>query len=416
MPLGRPKPHFIHPPCTRSRRRHYTCAALFLIGCANAPTASDGAGSAVVQARLASEIDPPERDYAVGTLRVSMDVSEGRRLPVQLWYPAIESARSEAWAGRPMLDLEPPGPDRELLERMIRDAPDSYTPRAMHAADAPEPLEAEAPFPLVLISHCTDCLRIGYYSVAEQLAARGFVVAAPDHVQNTLYDVERGTSVGLDLEGFLERRRLDMLQVTDILLNPSAVVVPAGLRGRIDAERVGMAGHSFGAITTSYASTRDPRIRAVAFLAMAASEGDNLPVLGEMLAESVEPVRLSRPSFFLLAMEDMGDIGGLNDLIRQNFEDYPAESWLATLRDAGHYSVTDICGITSVYANGCGAGIRVTEFLQPFTFLDIGTAMDLTGALVTAFFEQQLMGASAEALEGVARGAPGVLDIEHRTQ
>lgn len=353
-------------------------------------------------------------DYAVGTVRVEMDVTDGRRIPVQLWYPAVESARAAATAGRPVLDFEPPGPERDAWARAARAAGDLYTQRTMHAADAPEALAQAGRFPLLLISHCNDCVRFAYFEVAEQLASKGFVVAAPDHVNNTMYDYWNGTSVGVEINEFLETRRKDLFIMTDILLNPSAVVVPSGLRGKIDPDRIGMLGHSFGALTTAYASTRDSRIRAVAFLAMVASSGDNLPVLGDQLAERVEPVRLSKPALFLTASEDLIEVVGLNELIRQNYEDYLVPAWFANLKDAGHYSVTNICGIDPLFENGCGSGIRATQFLEPFEFLDIGTATSLTAALVTTYFELQLNGVSASTLEGIAAGAPGVLTVEHR--
>ena len=259
-----------------------------------------------------------------------------------------------------------------------------------------------------------DCVRFAYFETAELLAAHGFVVAAPDHLNNTIYDYWNGTSVGVELNDFLETRRLDMKAVTDILLEPSAVVVPEDLRGTIDPERVGMVGHSFGALTTSYASTRDPRIRAVVFLAMLASYGDNLPVLGEELAARVEPIKLSKPALFLSATEDVINLVGLDQLIRQNYLDYPTKTWLATMKDAGHYSPCNICGIDPIYLNGCGEGIRVSQFLAPFEYLDIDTATSLTAALVTTFMELQLNGSSHSTLEGIATGAPGVLELEHR--
>jgi len=353
-------------------------------------------------------------DYAVGTVRLEMDVADGRRIPVQLWYPAVEGARAEAKAGRPVLDFEPPGPQRDAWQRAARIAGDAYTQRTMHAADAPDVLTRDGSFPLVVISHCNDCVRFAYFETAELLASHGFVVAAPDHLNNTLYDYWNGTSVGVELNDFLETRRLDLKVLTDILLNASAVVVPEGLRGKLDPERIGMIGHSFGALTTSYASTRDDRIRAIVILAMVASLGDNLPVLGEQLAERVPPVELSKPSLFLAATEDVIEVFGMNAIIRQNFEEYPTDTWLATMKDAGHYSVTNICGIDPIFLNGCGSGIRATEFLQPFDYLDIDTATALTAALVTTYLELQLNGSSASTLDAIANGAPGVLKMEHR--
>ena len=357
----------------------------------------------------------PTARHAVGTVRIELDVAEARRIPVQLWYPASESARLEAEAGRPVLEFEPEGTrERQQLAKLTNDAGPIYSQRTMHAANAPEVLSQADRFPLVLISHCNDCTRYTYFEVAEELAARGFVVAAPDHVGNTLYNFVAGDSVGLELNVFLETRRLDMYTLTDRLLDAEAQVIPSGLRGRIDPARVGMAGHSFGALTTSYASTRDPRIRAVAFLAMLASLGDNLPVLGDQLAQQMPPVKLSKPAFFLLATEDGINLFGLDELIRQNYADYPTETWLATLQDTGHYSVTNICGIAPGYENGCGDGFRTHEFLVPFTYLNIDTATSLTAALVATYFELQLNGASAQSLDEIASGASQVLRMEHR--
>lgn len=359
------------------------------------------------------EVSTQDVDYAVGTVRIEMDVAAGRRLPVQIWYPADEAARAEAAAGHPAYEFEPPGARRDQLRQMADRQGDIYSQRTMHAAFGPDVRQQVEPFPLVLISHCNDCVRFAYFELAEELASKGFVVAAPDHENNTLYDYWNGTSVGVELDHFLETRRVDMSTLTDLILNASAVVVPEGLRGKIDPERIAMVGHSFGALTTSYASTRDPRIRAVVFLTMIASLGDNLPALGPELAQGVMPVKLSKPAMFLIATEDIIEIAGMNELIRQNWLDYPVESSLLTMKDAGHYSVTNICGIDPIDTNGCGSGFRATQFLRPFDYLNIDTATRLTAALVTSYLELQLNGRSASTLEGITNGAPGVLTYEH---
>ena len=358
----------------------------------------------------------PQAGHVVGTQRLVLDVSASRRVPVQLWYPAVESARTEAESGHPVVEFEPEGsPERATLERLTRAAPAEYSQRTMHAARSPAVVEAEASFPLILISHCNDCTRYTYFSIAERLASHGFVVAAPDHVNNTLYNFDAGNSVGVDLNDFLEQRRQDLFVLTDTLLNPNAEIIPAGLRGKIDAARIGMVGHSFGAITTGYASTRDPRIRAIAALALAISLGDNVPAVGDELAKRVKLEPFSKPSLFVLAEEDAIQLFGVNDIVRQNFKDYPKETWLATLVKTGHYSVCDLCGITPAYINGCGSGLSVTRFPLPVRYLDIKLSNDLTASLVTTFMELQLLGASATSLDAVAATAPkGVMTITHR--
>jgi dienelactone hydrolase len=363
----------------------------------------------------APAVTTPRERYPVGTATITLSVGETRRVPVQLWYPAAESARVEAEAGRSVLEFEPPGPAREQWARLNERATPYYTQRIMHAADAPKSAEEPARFPVVVISHCNDCLRFSYMVVAEQLAAHGFIVGAPDHVDNTLYDAINGTSVGVELNDFLEQRRLDMLAVTDALLDPAAEVIPDHLRGRADAERVGMLGHSFGALTTAYASTRDPRIKAIGILAMIVSLDNRLPFAGDQLAARVMLQPLSKPALFLLAEQDRLALFGINDILLENFKNYPARAWLASMADAGHYSVTNLCGIVDTYADGCGPGLRVANLLESFTYLNIDYATDLTAQLVRSFFEQQLNGASETSLEQIASRAATVLKVsEHQ--
>lgn len=353
--------------------------------------------------------------YPVGTTSLTLAVGETRRVPVQLWYPAVESARAQAEAGRPVLEFEPAGEAREQWARLNEQATPYYTQRVMHAADAPKSAEDPARLPLILISHCNDCLRFSYMVVAEQLAAHGFIVGAPDHIGNTLYDAIAGTSIGVDLNDFLEQRRLDMLALTDALLDPAAEAIPDHLRGRADVERVGMLGHSFGALTTAYASTRDPRIKAIGILAMVASLDNRLPVAGDQLAARVMLQPLSTPALFLLAEEDRLALFGINDILLENFKNYPTRAWLASMADAGHYSVTNLCGIVDVYADGCGPGARIRNLFESFTYLNIDYATDLTAQLVRSFFEQELNGQSETSLSQIAARASAVLKVsEHQ--
>ena len=352
-------------------------------------------------------------DYPVGTTRIELEVAPGRKLPVFIWYPAVESARAAAAAGRSILEFEPPSPNRTTLSNLMTQAGATFTQRTMHAAPSPAAATAAARFPLVLVSHCTDCLGFGYFSIAERLASHGFVVAAPHHVKNTLYDNLAGTSVGLDVDAFLETRRKDIFAVTDFLLNPEAGGLPEGLKGRVDADKVGMFGHSFGALTASYASTLDPRIKATAMLAMIASLDNKVPYTGPELAKAgLRP--LTKPMLFIRAAEDLIAIFGLSEVIQGNFDNSPAEAWLATLQDTGHYSVTDLCGLHPGYTNGCTLGLRVTRFLQPYFGLETAVSMKYTGQFVTAYFEQQLLGASADAMARVAAQSPRVISLQHR--
>ena len=363
-----------------------------------------------------AEPDDAAPSYPPGTTRIELRVSEDRTIPLQLWYPAAESARAAASAGRAVVEFEPRGtPHRDTLERITREAPATYKLRTMHAADSPPVRSQPDVFPLVLISHCTDCVRIAYFGLAEHLASKGYVVASPDHVDNTIYDYVAGTSVGIEIDDFLEQRRLDIFAVTDLLLDSESAVVPEGIRGRVDPERIGMVGHSFGALTTGYASTRDPRIKAIASLAMLFSMEDNLPYTGPELAQRVQLQPLSKPELLISANEDILQIIGIADIMRTNFLDATAESWFASLADTGHFSMMDLCGIMDAYTHGCGTGVRATRFLQPLEYLDVALATRLTREMVGRFFDRMLLGRTSADPQSVAFDAPDVLTVEHRT-
>lgn len=145
-----------------------------------------------------------------------------RTMQVEVWYPA--------------------GPDAEMPEQ--RDAP----------------LERSgARYPLIIFAHGFSAFRRQSASFMQGLASHGYIVAAPDFPQSRI-DAPGGPrlSAVLDQPG-------DVSFVIDELLARDG---EAGwpLRGAIDAERIGMSGHSLGALTTlltAYGSGRDARLKAI---------------------------------------------------------------------------------------------------------------------------------------------------------
>ncbi len=331
--------------------------------------ASDGAPAA--------HIDPARQGaYVVGTRLIEVAAAGNRTLPVQLWYPAVESARAEAEAGRPTEDFEPAGSKHDRLTTLVAEAPDGCTRKTMRAADAPAVFASDKAFPLLVFSHCMDCIRFSAFTIAEHLASLGFVVAAPDHVDGTLYE-NNGT---LTTE-FLEVRRADIKSVLDVLLDDQASTVPQGLRGKLDPKRVGMFGHSYGSVTTGRVLQTDARVKAGVMIAAPPQS----PVLAGVTIKEIKV-----PGLFFQATED-GSITALgNILIENNFKDYPKPAWLVKVQDAGHWSFTDIAGIGGTFKPGCGMGTRASSL--PFTYLDIATARDIAKSYIAAFFAKELLG------------------------
>ena len=164
-----------------------------------------------------------------------------RAVTVDLWHPAPPEAR------------QAPRSAYTFLPGVAYDS-------VLAAADVEA--ATDGPFPLVVYSHGSGGMRFVAAHLAELLASHGFVVAAPDHAGNTVFDVVFGTEA--------PRERNEVERPADVAFVITAVLDGALAPGVVDPERVGVVGHSFGGFTAlaSVAGHRDvpadPRVRAVA--------------------------------------------------------------------------------------------------------------------------------------------------------
>ena len=341
--------------------------------------------------------------YPVGNATFTVDdTARMRKLRVEIWYPAAESARADAEKGFPVSEFADAGAERVQLAALIKAAPDPGTSRQAHAARGAEPASAKT-FPIVAFSHCFDCTRFSTFAIAERLASHGFAVVAPDHTGGTLADALAGTAAPLDT-AFLGVRAKDIEVTLDRVLDASAKELPAALRGRFDAARVGVFGHSFGGVTAGLVLTQDAR--PLAGLALAVPMEN--PLLPGVIVAS-----LKVPLFFVRAAED-NSIGVAGDFVLdENFKSATTPVWKANVADAGHWSFTNICGITADFHAGCGTGTRQTNGAA-FDYLDIDVARGVAQAYTTAFFAATLTGeAAAKAYLATSRPS-GVVTVTHR--
>ena len=107
------------------------------------------------------------------------------------------------------------------------------------------------------------------------------------------------------------------------------------------------------------------------------------------LIPGVKLAEIHKPVWFLVAQEDNSITEFGNKFIRDNFAAAPAEAWKIEVADAGHWSVSDLAGLTSMFAAGCGEGIRQTDGAD-FSYLDPAVGREVTAAYVTAFFRATL--------------------------
>lgn len=142
-------------------------------------------------------------------------------VPALVWYPS--TAATQAWQA---------GPYRV---EATRDAP-----------------VAPGKHPLVLLSHGSGGSELGHADLAEALARRGYVVAAPRH-QGDSYDRPEGR--GSDVQ--LYARPWQAVATLD------AVLADPRLSAAIDPKRIGMAGFSAGGYTTLVMAGARPDARLV---------------------------------------------------------------------------------------------------------------------------------------------------------
>jgi predicted dienelactone hydrolase len=189
---------------------------VWMAGCSGAATEPGPATSQASPEELAEEVIAPG-PHAVGYRTVEVGWSDDlvtcgqeRLLRVSVWYP------TDAESGDPVLyqDLFP-------KENVFGNAP-----------------ILNGPHPVAVFSHGHAAYGEAAGFLMEHLASHGWVVVAPDHLNNLTWDgAERLTEIYL-------QRPLDVSAVLDWLDAPGA----DPLAGQLGPERLGI-GHSFGGYT-----------------------------------------------------------------------------------------------------------------------------------------------------------------------
>ncbi|MEV6559515.1 alpha/beta hydrolase [Nocardia sp. NPDC051756] len=309
--------------------------------------------------------------------------AQRRELMVSMYYPAQRSDGVRApyatdREARLLLDGSGmPGVPAEVLSQAGTNAVVDAAPVA-------------GAYPMVVVSPGFTASRFTLTALSEELASRGYVVAAVDHAGES-FGIEfpggrMSTCVACDrvtdpaaLKPVAETRAHDVAFLLDRLTGPAPAWSHAGL---IDATRIGMAGHSIGGASAAATMAIDARVRAGAD--MDGSFPGIMPAAG-----------LGDRSFLLLGADGQTSPGG-----DQTWD----EAWTrlrgwkrwVTLVGADHDSFAD----TGALAEQVG--------LPGETALRAGRAVDLTRILVATFFDQQLRGIGQPSLEHLATAFPEV--------
>ena len=328
---------------------------------------------------------PPVADYTtfgpytVGHVHfVLEDVARARTLPAEAWYPATESVRGQFDGGKPITAMFTDDENALLAPQLVSPSPCLTT--TVHAVKDAEP--APGPWPLVVFSHCSTCMRTSNVSIVERLVSHGFAVVAVDHIGDTLWDSLRdGTSSGLSAQ-FLATRGLDVQFLLDSVLDAENQAIPEKIRGIFDETRVAMFGHSFGAVTSGLVTTNDARIKGAVLHAAPFAGGYYL----------VQPEDNSKPVFTIVAVEDAMIFKYGTDLQRADFSRLAGPAWKAEVQDTGHLSFCDVCKVRDSFFDCCGEGARQSdESFEIFTYMDQAESMQIAATYTTAFLSWLLL-------------------------
>ncbi len=327
--------------------------------------------------------------HTAGTLT---DSARNRDLLLELWYPGDGDS-----VVTPITDFIADA-DQKASYQALLDAAPADCPSRNLSAPRDLPQAAGGPWPLVLMSHCYGCTRYSTASVAEHLASYGFVVLAPEHTGDTLFDHLAGGGLPLNADT-LELREGDLDFVLEKALSGEFGV-------EVDPTRVGLMGHSFGSVTVGLLLQRrlndPPR---AAMMIGAPPENPLLP--------GVDVAALDAPLLFLLLQEDNSIGLAGNILIQNNFEEAPGPATLVEMAEAGHWSPSDLVGLTEDFMPGCGTGKR-QDGGDEFSYLPAADGRSLTRSVALSFFSSILLeeeGATAWLQDG---GGSEVLTVQQR--
>lgn len=260
----------------------------------------------------------------VRTVQLTDAARQQRLLPTEIWYPATAAS-----AGR---DLD--AASRDTYE-LLPGFPPAWQDAVRDAALQP------GRYPLVAFSHGYGGHRRQSTFLCTHLASHGYVVAALDHTGNTVIDIVQMV-LQLQAGGAMPDpnsaiQEFIALRPADVAFMIDRVLAGAGeVGGAVDAERIGMSGHSFGGWTTLALAARDRRVRAALPLAPAGGSS-SLPV--QLLQQALRfDWGRDVPTLYLVADRDsLLPLSGMQEL----FAKTRGTKRMVVLKNADHMHFCD---------------------------------------------------------------------------
>ncbi len=274
-----------------------------------------------------------------------------RKLVTEIWYPTLPGTTGEK-AVYDILTVFTPEQQAQIADAGVT------IPKLQTDAIRDAPIASElGPYPVVIFSHGKAAIRWQSTYLTVTLASHGYVVVAPDHEDDTLYDVVRGQDADTVLAFDFRPRDVQFL-ISRLGKLPDG----DPLAGQLDLNRLGVAGHSFGGLTSLRVGATDARVKAIAPQAPTSTD---IAWIGLPM-----PVDLKIPVLIEGSHEDMTLPWA--DHIVPTWSALHHPRWLLGIAHGGHFTFSDLCrfdlatlaqhvtldipgaNIQNVLSDGCG--------------------------------------------------------------
>jgi len=250
-----------------------------LLGIAVPAAAQTPCAPAPAAGTSASPLPAPTGTFKVGRLARHVSASASTpELMLYAWYPADAAA-----AGRPVPYLagwpESQAALRAHAERMFQKASCDFEQGRIFSYAVDGAKAASGRFPVLVFGHGLGVPGFAYASQFEDLASHGYVAVSVEHAPTAAFvlfpdgrigsmDAPAWNAVGKlppDKQLEFERAQIEpgALALRRAIDELSTIDASGALAGRLDLARVGVFGHSFGAMAAMRASQTDRRVRAV---------------------------------------------------------------------------------------------------------------------------------------------------------
>ncbi|NMB76388.1 MAG: hypothetical protein GYA21_14820 [Myxococcales bacterium] len=266
--------------------------------------------------------------------RIDERTGKPRRLRTEIWYPAEQKHRKGPFH---TYDFSVQAREEELGDK-LQVVLDTNLPLLESTAVKDANIDRQhGPYPLILFSHGAYGLRQQSISYTIHLASHGYVVAAPDHQGNTVWDMIRDGYHPGSVPNSSYLRVQDMKFLLQVLLQ-RAEDPEDPLYWLLDFKRAGVSGHSFGGWTTVCMPCQD-----VTFVTGVALS----PLISLAIGFGCELADYPAPLMVMHGDQDY------TLPYRDTYCDYRtmggAELRLVEIRRGGHYTFTDICDMDLDY-------------------------------------------------------------------